>query len=198
MILYSSLESFCSAKPLLLHAYDFLLHAYACQAEILLPLPSSVVKAPCYLGLDIGTKRIGVALSDPSGVLASPLLTVYRTRPRDDGRAVARLARRHGCTAFVAGLPLHISGEPSPMAARVKRFTAELAEFSGLPIHLWDERLTTREAHTVLYAAGRPRAEHAGIVDQVAAVLILQGFLNAQADAQADARRNAEPTPAQV
>ncbi len=148
------------------------------------------MEAPPYLGLDIGTKRIGVAVSDPSGLLASPLLTVYRTRPRDDLRSVARLARRHGCTAVVAGLPLHISGEPSPMAAKVERFAAELAQLSGLPVHLWDERLTTAEAHAILYAAGRPRAEHARVVDQVAAVLILQGFL--------DARRDAHPPPPQV
>ncbi len=135
-----------------------------------------------YLGLDFGSKRIGVALSDPSGLLASPLLTVYRTRPRDDMRSIARLARRHGCQAIVAGLPLHMSGERSPMAAKVEAFAAELREFSGLPVHLRDERLTSSEAHALLYAAGRPRAEHAGVVDQVAAVLILQGYLDSRRD----------------
>ncbi len=135
-----------------------------------------------YLGLDFGSKRIGVALSDPSGLLATPLLTVYRTRPRDDMRSVARLARRHGCAAVVAGLPLHMSGERSPMAAKIEAFGAELTQFSGLPVHFWDERLTSSEAHGLLYAAGRPRAEHAGVVDQVAAVLILQGFLDSRRD----------------
>ncbi len=135
-----------------------------------------------YLGLDIGSKRIGVALSDHSGLLASPLLTVYRARPRDDLRSVARLARRHGCSAFVAGLPLHMSGERSPTAVKVEAFAAELTKLSGLAVHLWDERLTTSEAHAILYAAGRRRAEHARVVDQVAAVLILQGFLDARRD----------------
>ena len=141
------------------------------------------MERPRYLGLDIGTKRIGVALSDTLGLLAHPLLTLHRGRPRDDLRSLARLARRHSSAAFVAGLPVHISGEPSPMSAKVEKFAAELAELAQLPVHLWDERLTSAEAHQLLYAAGRPRAQHAKVVDQVAAVLILQGFLDARRDA---------------
>ncbi len=143
-------------------------------------LRSTEVTHPRYLGLDIGSKRIGVAVSDALGLLAQPVLTLYRTRLRDDLRSLARLARRHGCSAFVAGLPLHISGNPSPMSVKVETFAAQLAELSGLPVHLWDERLTSSEAHALLYAAGRPRAEHGKVVDQVAAVLILQGFLDAR------------------
>lgn len=136
------------------------------------------------LGLDIGSRRIGVAVSDELGLLASPVMTLYRKRLREDIRSIARLARRFSCSAIVVGDPLHLSsgqdGQLSPQAAKTRAFAAELGAFSGLPILLWDERLTTREAHAILYAAGKPRQEHEAVVDQVAAVLILQGYLDAQ------------------
>lgn len=136
---------------------------------------------PRYLGLDIGTKRIGVAVSDELGVLATPVMTLERKRnPKDDLRSLARLCRRYGCVAIVAGDPLHLSGETSAQTGRARKFAADLAALAGLPLHLWDERLTTREAHAILYQAGRPRQEHVALVDQVAATLILQGFLDAQ------------------
>jgi putative Holliday junction resolvase len=102
---------------------------------------------------------------------------VHRNR-RDDLRSLARLARRHSVAAIVVGNPLHLSGETSPRAAKVQQFAAELGELTGLPIHLWDERLTTREAHQLLYQSGHPRQNHKNVVDQVAAVLILQSFLD--------------------
>ena len=79
---------------------------------------------------------------------------------------------------IVVGNPLHLSGELSPRAAKTQAFAAELGELTGLPIHLWDERLTTREAHQMLYEAGHARQEHRRVVDQVAATLILQSFLD--------------------
>ena len=134
-----------------------------------------------YLGLDVGSKRIGVAVSDELGLTAQPVLTLVRKRnPRDDLRSLARLCRRFGCVGIVVGNPLHLSGEPSAQAARTLEFAEELAAMAGLPLHLWDERLTTRAAHEILYAAGKKRQEHAAVVDQVAAVLILQSFLDAQ------------------
>lgn len=132
-----------------------------------------------YLGLDVGAKRIGVAVSDELGLTAQPVLTLERKRNRrDDLRSLARLARRFAVTAIVVGHPLHLSGEPSPRSAKTEIFAAELGELTGLPIHLWDERLTTREAHQILYEAGHPRQGHRKVVDQVAAVLILQSFLD--------------------
>jgi putative Holliday junction resolvase len=101
-----------------------------------------------------------------------------RRNARDDVRSLARLARRFSVAAIVVGNPLHISGEKSLRSESTQAFAAELEEFTGLPIHLWDERLTTREAHQVLYHAGRPRQDHRRVVDQVAATLILQSFLN--------------------
>lgn len=139
---------------------------------------------PRYLGLDVGNRRIGVAVSDELGLTAQPVLTLERKRShgsiaRDDLRSLARLCRRFGVTGIVVGNPLHLSGEDSPQASRTRAFAAELGELTGLPIHLWDERLTTAEAHRRLYQAGHPRQKHRSIVDQVAATLILQEFLQA-------------------
>ena len=137
---------------------------------------------PRYLGLDVGNRRIGVAVSDELGLTAQPVLTLERRRvapgiSRDDLRSLARLARRFGVVGIVVGNPVHMSGELSPQAARTQAFAAQLGELTGLHIHLWDERLTTREAHQILYEAGHARQEHARVVDQVAATLILQSFL---------------------
>ena len=132
-----------------------------------------------YLGLDIGAKRIGIAVSDELGLTAQPVMTLEtRRNPREDLRSIARLARRHSVAGIVVGNPLHLSGEQSPRAAKVQAFAAELGAHTGLPIHLWDERLTTREAHQILYEAGHARNLHKDVVDQVAATLILQSFLD--------------------
>jgi putative Holliday junction resolvase len=106
-------------------------------------------------------------------------MTLERKRnPREDLRSLARLARRYVVSAIVVGDPLHLSGEAGPQAQKTQAFAAELGELTGLPIHLWDERLTTHEAHRILYKAGHQRQEHRRIVDQVAATLILQSFLD--------------------
>ena len=135
------------------------------------------------LGLDVGDKRIGVAVSDALGLTAQPILTLHRGNPRDDLRSLRRLARKHDCVAIVVGNPLHLSGERGRQAAKVQHFAQQLGELSGLPVHLWDERLTTNEAHQILYAAGRPRTEHRAVVDQLAAVLILKSYLETRRDA---------------
>ena len=82
---------------------------------------------------------------------------------------------------IVVGNPVHLSGDVSPQAAKIQAFAAELGALSGLPIHLLDERLTTREAHQILYEAGHARQQHRRVVDQVAATLILQSFMDAKA-----------------
>ena len=134
---------------------------------------------PRYLGLDVGNRRIGVAVSDELGLTAQPVLTLERrSSRREDLRSLARLCRRYGVAGIVVGDPVHLSGEYSPQAAKTRAIAAELGELAGLPIHLWDERLTSEEAHGILYRAGRPRQEHSKVVDQVAATLILQSFLD--------------------
>ena len=142
-----------------------------------------------WLGLDVGTRRIGVALSNALGI-AQPLLTIERTQPRRDQRSVLRLARRHGCAGIIVGNPLRLSGEASAQTARVHRFVAELktliaeSENSAFAVHLWDERLSTAEVHAALEATGCNPADHHArrhIVDQAAAAIILQGWIDAQA-----------------
>jgi putative Holliday junction resolvase len=137
---------------------------------------------PRFLGLDIGSRRIGVAVSNELGLMAQPVLTLERrSSRREDLRSLARLCRRFGVVGIVVGNPMHLSGELSPQAAKNQAFAAELGELTGLPIHLWDERLTSHEAHRILYQAGHARQEHRKVVDQVAAVLILQSFLDEKA-----------------
>lgn len=132
-----------------------------------------------FLGLDVGTRRIGVAVSDELGLTAQPVLTLVRKRSRrEDLRSLARLARRFGAAGIVVGNPVHLSGEVSARSEKTQEFAAELGEMTGLPIHMWDERLTTHEAHRILYEAGHARQEHRRVVDQVAATLILQSFLD--------------------
>ena len=119
-----------------------------------------------------------MAVSDELGLTAQPVLTLERRHNRrEDLRSLARLARRFAVAGIVVGNPVHLSGDVSPQAARTQAFAAELGALTGLPIHLWDERLTTREAHQTLYEAGHARQKHRRVVDQVAATLILQSFL---------------------
>ena len=134
---------------------------------------------PRYLALDVGSKRIGVAVSDELGLTAQPVLTLERRRNRrEDLRSIGRLCRRYGVSGIVVGNPLALSGEAGAQSAKVQVFAAELGELTGLPIQLWDERLTTHEAHQLLYEAGHARQDHRRVVDQVAASLILQSFLD--------------------
>lgn len=154
------------------------------RASLKLEARSSKLEAapqPRYLGLDVGNRRIGVAVSDELGLTAQPVLTLERRHNRrEDLRSLARLCRRFGVAGIVVGNPLHLSGEASPQAARTQAFAAELGELAGLPVHLWDERLTTRAAHQILYEAGHARQTHRRVVDQVAAALILQDFLESR------------------
>jgi putative holliday junction resolvase len=147
-----------------------------------------VTTAPRYLALDLGTKRIGIAVSDELGLTAQPVLTLEtRRNSRENLRSIARLARRFSVAGIVIGNPLHLSGTESPRAAKTQALAAELGALTGLPIHLWDERLTSHEAHQILYQAGHAREQHKPLVDQVAATLILQSFL--------DEKRHEKPAP---
>jgi putative holliday junction resolvase len=132
------------------------------------------------MGLDVGDRRIGIAVSDPLGLTAQPVLTLVRTNRRQDLKSLKRLVRKYGCEEIVVGNPLYMSGDQSPQAAKAQFFAEILREETGLPVHLWDERLSTTEAHRHLHAAGRAGPGHRAVVDQVAAVLILQSFLDAR------------------
>lgn len=135
---------------------------------------------PRIMGLDVGDRRIGVAVSDELGLTAQPILTLVRSNRKQDLKSLQRLIRRYQVTAIVVGNPLYMSGDLSPQAAKAQAFAQLLREETGLPVHLWDERLTTTEAHRHLHAAGRALSEHKAVVDQVAAVLILESYLEAK------------------
>ena len=140
------------------------------------------VELPRIVGFDVGDRRIGLALSDAFGYTAQPLFTLHRTNRRADLKQVARVLRKHGVTEAVVGNPLYMSGDQSPQAAKAQAFAEELRVEFGITVHLWDERLSTTEAHRHLDASGHgARSERKGIIDQVAASLILQSFLDARA-----------------
>lgn len=132
------------------------------------------------LGLDHGERRIGVAISDELGLTAQPLLTITHTNRRSDLRSLGRLLRRYHCAEIVIGWPIHLSGDRSSRAAAVEKFAEQLREKFGLPVHLWDERMSTAEAHRHLDAVGRGARDRKDVIDQLAAVLILQNWLDAQ------------------
>jgi putative Holliday junction resolvase len=136
------------------------------------------------LGLDVGTRTVGVAMSDPLGVTAQGLTTLRRRGIRADLSALGELARTHGVTHAVVGLPLNMDGSEGASAARSRAFGEALARSLGVPVDYWDERLTTVAAERALRegdVSGRRRRE---LVDQVAAALILQGWLDARGRSQ--------------
>lgn len=135
------------------------------------------------MGLDVGKVRIGVALSDPLGYTAQPLLTLRRKSRGEDLRSLLRLMRKYEVAAIVVGNPLHLSGNVSAWAAKVQAFAAELGARSGLPVELWDERLSSLAAHEILDAAGHDRRDRKQVIDQVAAVVILRGWMEAKEEA---------------
>lgn len=138
------------------------------------------------LALDVGDRRIGLAITDALGLTAQPLFTVHRSTQRADLKAIARFIRQHNVTTLVVGNPLNADGTPSAQSAKAQTFAKALeAEHPALAHHLLDERLTTREAHELLDLAGRSprstglasRISRKELIDQVAAVLLLEAFL---------------------
>jgi putative Holliday junction resolvase len=131
----------------------------------------------------VGDRRIGVAISDPLGYVAQPLFTLHPGGPEVHLKSVARMLRKHEVTEAVVGNPLHMSGDQSPKTAKAQAFAEELKTEFGITVHLWDQRLTTTQAHRHLDDAGHAGGrERKGVIDQVAAVLILQVFLEARAN----------------
>lgn len=132
---------------------------------------------PRVLGIDYGRKRIGVAVSDPLGITAQPLPTVQNTGEDAAIVALVRVCGEKDVTRIVIGLPINMDGSRGPMALEVEAFARRLADAAHLPIETWDERLTSYDAESRLAEAGmhwKARKKH---VDQVAAALILQSWL---------------------
>jgi putative holliday junction resolvase len=136
------------------------------------------------LALDVGKKRIGLAISDALGISAQGLPTFQRRRIRDDLRDLIRLAREREVSLFLVGKPLHMSGDESRQSAYTEEFAQRLHDESGIPIVYWDERLTTVEAHRVLSEAGASLEQRKRAVDRLAAVLLLEGYLDARRTAR--------------
>ena len=136
------------------------------------------------LALDIGERRIGVAVSDPSGTLATSVSVIKRRSRREDFAAVAELVRRYGVEKVIVGLPRSMDGTIGPQARRVERYAAALAKALDVPVVLWDERLSTVSAERLMREAGLGEEERRARVDAVAAAVILQDYLDAQQDAQ--------------
>lgn len=131
------------------------------------------------LGLDVGDKRIGVAVSDELGITSAPVCFVARgPNDRDDFRA---LVSRYGVTRVVAGLPAGLSGREGPQAQDVRVYADALALGLGLPLQYWDERFTSAIAERALLATGKNRTKRREQIDALAAAVMLQGYLDAQA-----------------
>lgn len=133
------------------------------------------------LGLDLGSKTIGMALSDTRRVVASPLGTAKRTRFAADFEALSALAAKHGAGALVVGLPLNMDGTEGPAAQSARAFARNFAARSDMPVLLWDERLSTAAVTRTLIRADLSRRRRAALVDKMAAAWILQGALDALA-----------------
>jgi putative holliday junction resolvase len=132
------------------------------------------------LGLDVGTKTIGTALSDTRLVIASPLETIRRRgRFRDDAALLLALVDRHGVGGLVIGLPLALAGNDSPRTQSVRQFARNLLALRDLPAAFWDERLSTAAVTREMIAHDMTRKRRAEIVDRVAAAYILQGCFDA-------------------
>lgn len=131
------------------------------------------------LGLDVGMRRIGLALSDRLGITAQGIPTMVRDNFRSDLARLTRLAGENDVDLIVAGYPLHMSGDESRQGAIVREFAGKLEERSGIPVRLWDERFTTVVANRVLKESGISQQKRGKAVDRLSAVLILQSYLDA-------------------
>lgn len=132
------------------------------------------------LGLDVGTKTIGVAVSDGLGLTAQTVTTIRRTSLKADLAALGELVREHEAERFVVGLPLNMDGSEGPRAEATRKFVETLTQALGLPVELWDERLSTVAAQRTLLEADLSRAKRRQVIDQMAAQFILQGWLDAR------------------
>lgn len=130
------------------------------------------------IGLDLGTKTIGVAVSDPDRRLATGVETVARKNFTADAQRILALAAERSAAGFVLGLPINMDGSEGPRAQSTRAFARNLAKVTELPIGLWDERLSTAAVERALIAADVSRAKRAAVIDEHAAMFILQGALD--------------------
>ncbi len=146
-----------------------------------LPVPPRPRRQGRRLGIDVGSVRVGVAISDPTGTLASPLETVQRARDESDLDRIAALVVEHEVTEVIVGEPRHLSGASGASAKEARAYSRALAgRIGSVPVHLVDERLSTVTAASSLRANGVDSRRQRSVIDQAAAVVILQAYLDAQ------------------
>ena len=147
----------------------------------LLPLGAFAGRLPSFgrlLGLDLGTKTIGLALSDAARTIATPLETIRRKKFGVDATALLDICRNHDVCGLVIGLPLNMDGSEGPRVQSTRAFARNLTSLTDVPMTAWDERLSTAAVTRTLIEADRSRARRAELVDKMAAAYILQGFLD--------------------
>lgn len=130
--------------------------------------------------MDVGARRIGLAVSDPIGITAQGIETLERRNKRTDFGILERVIKRYEVGEIVVGYPLRMSGNTGTQAEKMAAFADELRRRFALPVHLWDERLTTAEAHRILDETEMSTRRRGEVIDRMAAVLILQSFLEAR------------------
>jgi putative holliday junction resolvase len=148
---------------------------------VILPLAEAAAHLPArgsLIGLDLGTKTIGVAASDPDRKLATAVETIARKTFTVDAQRVLALASERAAVGFVLGLPINMDGSEGPRAQSTRAFARNFAKHTELPIALWDERLSTAAVERQLIAADVSRRKRAAVIDQHAAAFILQGALD--------------------
>ena len=141
-------------------------------------LPKLLAPEARLLGLDLGTKTIGMALSDVTRSVATPYHTLRRTKFTGDAKAIAAAIAENGVGALVIGLPINLDGSEGPRAQSTRAFARNLAPLIEVPILLWDERLSTAAVERHLIEAGASRKRRAEVIDRMAAAYILQGALD--------------------
>ncbi|HXO36096.1 MAG TPA: Holliday junction resolvase RuvX [Candidatus Acidoferrales bacterium] len=152
------------------------------QASVTQSTPDSRREHPTgrVLGLDVGSRRIGIAVSDPLGITAQGLETLQRRNKRQDFAALERIVREYGVRQIVVGLPLRMSGAEGTQSDKMQVFAEDLRKRFRLPVHLWDERLTSAEANRLLRETELSIEKRAKAVDRMAAMLILQGWMESR------------------
>lgn len=132
------------------------------------------------LGLDVGSRRIGIAVSDPLGITAQGLETLERRNKKHDLAWLKRVIREYEVREIVVGLPLRMSGAEGTQAEKIRAFAVMMGKEFGLPVHFWDERLTSSEANRLLRETELSIEKRGKAVDRMAAVLILQGWMESR------------------
>lgn len=148
------------------------------SVKLLEELEAGLKRHDRLIGVDLGTKTIGLALSDVSRSIASPLETIKRTKFTADAERLIALAREHEAAALVFGLPLNMDGTEGPRCQSTRAFVRNLEKLTDLPVVFWDERMSTMAVTRTLLDADASRARRDEVVDKMAAAYILQGALD--------------------